>query len=318
MEDKKQSARLSYIDGLKGLLVIPIFLYHYYTVFCEKDVTSIPFSPAALFVKGFLAVELYFAISGFLIARKYSELKNGITLHQYITPKLKRIMPCFFVSNLIVMVCAIIEKCFVGSKLMPTPNLWAFFASCTPFYTGWITNDGPIDSVGWFISVLFLCYIIYYFLCKVKKKQTYFIICCLIILVGINGYQLDFSLPFLYKQACRGYMAFFVGVLMFHLLTSEFNKKGIAVAGIAFLAILLPFEVRFNNVVGNATFFTIFIIIPILMLAVTSIKWVQKILSARPVLHLGRMSMSIYLIHHPIMRAIKLEETSRWGGGRTI
>lgn len=305
MEDNKETYRLSYIDGLKGLLVIPIILYHYFTSFCASNVSLIPFRPTFIFSKGFIAVELYFAISGFLTARKYFGFQNSITFRKFIFPKLRRTVPCLCVSNVIIVICMIISN--------QMPNLWTLMGSCTPFYTGWITNAGPYAKSGWFLSILFLCYTIYYFLLKIKNKQIYYVVCGLIILIGINGYQLDIKLPLLYTQTCRGYMAFFIGALLFHLLESDFNKKGISVIGIIFLAIIFALELKFNNVVGNVTFFTNFVIIPIVLLVVTSIKWIQNILSLRPMLYLGKISMSIYLIHTPTIRIIKLVEFSTGG-----
>ena len=82
--------RLSYIDGLKGLSAVCIFSFHYYTNFCNSDPQLLPFSAYGLFGKGWLAVELFFILSGFLMANRYSTQNMDITFRKYICSKLRR------------------------------------------------------------------------------------------------------------------------------------------------------------------------------------------------------------------------------------
>ena len=57
--------RLDYIDGLKGICAIGVFSLHYYGDLCNNN---LPFKAYGLFQRGWLAVELFFMLSGFLLA----------------------------------------------------------------------------------------------------------------------------------------------------------------------------------------------------------------------------------------------------------
>ena len=95
MSKSMKTVRLDYIDGLKGLLALIIFCYHYYTNFCNKDASLIPIAITALFTQGYLAVEMFFMISGFLTAAKYVSRPLATTFVHYMSGKVKRILPCF-------------------------------------------------------------------------------------------------------------------------------------------------------------------------------------------------------------------------------
>ena len=300
--------RLRYIDGLKGLLAIVIFCYHYYIVLCNQDASLIPIPIVALFIRGYLAVELFFMISGFLMASAYTDKQINMTFYQYISKKLLRIMPCFFISNLLMVMISLIDSFFIKSSMMPAVTLWKSVISCMPFNYGWVEIDALYPNGGWFVSVLFLCYVIYFIILKIRNNHyaAYIPLCVGMVFIGWSAYKMNLQFPFLYRRTSRGYISFFVGVLLSHLFNQKFNKKLLSVLGLTVTGILLllAHKFRFENVFGSVTYSFDFIIFPILLLSVTTLVSLQKILSK--FWHLGRMSMSIYMMHLPVIRTIKL------------
>lgn len=86
--DVRQTQEKSELYGLKGGAAICIVLYHYYLFALEGDVDKIPFFKCELWQiiwqNGFLAVELFFIISGYLTGLCYSGRIQEISFGQYV------------------------------------------------------------------------------------------------------------------------------------------------------------------------------------------------------------------------------------------
>ena len=110
-------------------------------------------------------------------------------------------------------------------------------------------------------------------------------------------------------------MCFFAGVLLNELLKHNFNKRLISELGILLTVILfMPAHKQgMEKVFGNLRYSFSFIIFPVLIMAVMELKILQKILSIPPILYLGKLSMSFYLLHIPVFRIIKWLSAYRGG-----
>lgn len=311
-------ARLLYIDGLKGLCAICIFMWHYYQYICYFNPELIPLPLIALFEKGWLAVELFFMLSGFLMASKYTGRQMDTSFKEYMSSKLWRIMPCFLLSNFVIVLLAWINQWFVHSNLLSTVDLWGIVSSCLPFNTGWIALNYPYNTPGWFISVLFLNYTIYFYILKIKNRHAivYMPLCIIMIFLGMGLLELNCSIPFLYSQTARGYLCFFAGVLLKHLFDQKFNKHLISVLGMGLIGLLIILIHKYGValILGNVRYSCIFVIFPLLILVITEFRVLQKILSCGPVLYFGKMSMSVFLMHWPVMQIIRWFDAISGGG----
>jgi len=82
--------RFATLDGLRGIAALLVMLYHAGTA-----------SPLAM-PGGYLAVDLFFALSGFVIALAYeTRLKAGLSLREFTVNRLVRIYPMFLVGAVI-------------------------------------------------------------------------------------------------------------------------------------------------------------------------------------------------------------------------
>ena len=78
------------IDGLRAIAILPVILYHTYTL---------PFAKA-----GFLGVDIFFVISGFLITNiLLNEIlnTNKVSLVNFYNRRIRRIIPALFFVTLI-------------------------------------------------------------------------------------------------------------------------------------------------------------------------------------------------------------------------
>ncbi len=78
--------RLTSLDGLRGLAALVVLLFHF-------EVNGV------ITAKGYLAVDFFFLLSGFVIARTYdASLKSGLPFSRFAALRAIRIYPLFFVG----------------------------------------------------------------------------------------------------------------------------------------------------------------------------------------------------------------------------
>ena len=227
-------------------------------------------------------------------------------------------MPCFLLSNVIVIIFSLIDQCAIHSQILPKVNLWRAINGSVPFNFGWVRLDSPYSHPAWFISVLFLMYTIYYYILRIKNKYpfTYVPLCIIMVFGGWSLLELNWKIPFLYNWTARGYLCFFLGVLLSILFKQKFNKRLISKISVVLLTLLFVLIHRHGaeSVLGNVRYSFIFIIFPLLLLAITELIVLQKMLSLPPIVYLGRISMSIYLLHVPVFKTIKWLSCMLGGG----
>ena len=72
----RMKPQIKSINGIRGIASIFIMIFHYFCVFCGADVSLVPKPERTryLFLFSQYGVELFFMLSGFLIAYNYKEI----------------------------------------------------------------------------------------------------------------------------------------------------------------------------------------------------------------------------------------------------
>ncbi len=82
--DLSSSRYIKQIDGLRGISVLSVVLYHFFP---------------NIFKGGFVGVDIFFVISGFVISKiliEEFETTKGISLKNFYIKRIKRLFPAFF------------------------------------------------------------------------------------------------------------------------------------------------------------------------------------------------------------------------------
>lgn len=122
MEQGTASQRFATLDGLRGVAALMVMFYH-----------AAPFSPLAV-PAGYLAVDMFFALSGLVIAHAYEgRLRGGLSPREFAWLRLARIYPMYLVG-------ALLSAVLVGfrpASLLMIPDFsghW-LFPSNTPMWS---------------------------------------------------------------------------------------------------------------------------------------------------------------------------------------
>ena len=288
------------IDGLRALAILPVLLYH------------IGF---AGFSGGFVGVDIFFVISGYLITSIILKEKSQdqFTLANFYERRARRILPALFT---VILVCIFLSYFWMAPGQMKEFGLSAVsaivFISNVFFFKHSTYFDAASEEMPllhtWSLAV---------------EEQYYIAFPIFILLTWRFGFKAMFSM--------------IVGMLLISLALSEYGWRNHNTANF----FLIPFRAweilagsvcafllfkkeqvnanEFLSVIGvtaiiasvflfnhQTPFPSLYTVLPVggavlLILFCTPSTWVGKLLSARSVVFLGLISYSLYLWHQPIL-----------------
>ncbi|MEI8608951.1 acyltransferase [Enterovibrio sp. Hal110] len=120
------------VDGLRAVAVLLVIIFHF-----NKDILP----------SGFIGVDVFFVISGFIITSAiYPQMKSGtFTFLDFYEKRIKRILPLFY----IVAISSLITAYFLFS-----PNDFSGFADSLRYASVFISNIYFEKNTGYFAPVI--------------------------------------------------------------------------------------------------------------------------------------------------------------------
>ena len=299
------------IDGLRALAVVPVILFH---------------AGFELFSGGFVGVDVFFVISGYLITTILIEDidKKRFSIVNFYERRARRILPAlFFVIT--------ITTAFGYLFLYPSdldqyaealPYVILFFAN---FYfwknSDYFSLDAELNPLihTWSLAVeeqFYLIFPILFVLVWGFGRNTVFWIIVVTAAISLSlsewGWRSDATANF-YLVPTRAWELLTGSIVAFIVLKRSVQKNNIlALSGAA----AIVFSILFFD--QSTPFPSVYSIVPVfgaalILLYADKATLVAKVLSARPFVGIGLISYSAYLWHQPVFsffRHISSEETS--------
>jgi peptidoglycan/LPS O-acetylase OafA/YrhL len=268
------------IDGIRAICVFLVMLYHL------KTETFLPF------VHGYLGVDVFFVISGFLITDLLliEERDNKhIDLAAFYLRRIFRILPIYFVVLLLyILIC----------HLPSQAAKWTQLKAGLPYFLLFLNEFAKEPSPGtvfihsWSLGIEEKYYLIwpvaFFFLAKTRQIR-------MVIVAAL--FILTFMLPFVLARAYQGLLGGCVmAIVMTGGMAAGYARSLRRFPVWAALAVLL---LGFVLEYWDHKFIFAFSWLIALFLSYLIVKptWMSKMLSARPMVWLGKRSYSMYLIH---------------------
>lgn len=261
-------------------------------------------------------VELFFIISGILIGIKNQENYNT-PFRVFIGKRLKRLLPMTTFSTVVFMGLVIIYKVLFGiwfscgplSPIMILKGLLLLYCGGALQYQ----NIEP-NCVLWYVCVLIICYIVYWLVLFIAKHlcilPRWLFIFVIFLGIGINAYSIN--LPFLNFYTSRGYMAFFLGVVMVDIYNSVKNKNllkigSLMVSGLLVMYAFLDTSLLFSTGMDQELTLT-FIIYPTIICVLICFPIFGKIFDNKLIKFLGNISFEMYICQYHVFMIIHILE----------
>ncbi len=292
------------LDGLRAISIIAVVWHH--------TVGSVDKASFTRF--GFLGVDLFFVISGFLIVTlllREKTKKGDISLKNFYVRRMLRIFPLYFGF--------IFGLAFIYSVFARDSAFGQQFLSDLPWHVLFLANFYPVAfSITWSLAAEEQFYLIWPFIEKHMGKLIY---PCLIFAIGINqfhNFKRDFvsttlGIPKTVMETT--FTPILLGVLAAHLLHQPktfqllerlFNFRYSVISLFAMLLLLLSFS---PNDIAGLPLLSIHILLSLIVVSVvvSPNNFVTKALSYNVIGRIGAISFGIYLFHiHCIMIARKI------------
>ncbi len=285
------------------------FFFHYMIIFGYAPGLTIEKNLDALCFLIYMAAEAFFTISGFVMYYNYTTKieEEKLGFRGFLWGRVKRIYPTMILSVCVMAAAQWFGKAMFGQYCILNSDdgrntIKAFLLSVAGVNSGWICNHDQysINGVTWFISILMICYVLFYGILRLAKQRWKQNVCFVIVqLIGILVLWHPLNLPLLYESCGRGYLDFFCGVLLAQIVEQLQEKKAkiIGILGIVLFAIyVIVFCIgkvtlwdTAGSVVLNSGILMILLGYPLF----------EKIAKNRFISYAGNISFDIYLWNLP-------------------
>ena len=293
------------LDFLKVIATVFILFHHYQQVMGVKYPSGINFDFGSFYWGSM--VELFFIISGFVMlpwCRKISENAPGSDLKSFLFRRYRRFIPMLAVTA----VCYEL-MCFVIMRFVPqladqfiNLSIWGTLCDILCIQSGWCMRNTMINNPTWYICVLMLCYVLFWLItafCReknIKPRYGYLFM----ILLGFSLRISGAALPFFNDSAARGYIAFFLGLLL-AMAEDKYELHGVGRSAFyllfAVIIILAPDTEK--------TFSISYLFFPLIVLLFTS-ESVEKLFSAKLWETLGAIQFHAFLWHLTVIECARV------------
>jgi peptidoglycan/LPS O-acetylase OafA/YrhL len=296
------------LDGLRGVAVLSVILYH-----------VLHFRP------GWMGVDLFFVLSGFLITSILLDTKNAPAYFKnFYVKRLLRIFPLYYGTLLLFFLPFLINHSgTIINKALP--------------YFGYVQNISftltgawPVDSLSplnhfWSLAIEEQFYIFFPLLIYFIKDKMLPVICGALVILAI-ALRCWFYFTTKNDVACYTFTFCRMDGLLIGALANMFARKYKSVRLEYFMLVMLAviviswFNMDFTNpihlTVGftiNALFFAF-----ILLLSLSPNTYVAKVLFNPVLRHLGKYSYGLYVFHHIYFILINYAVATRFKDSATM
>lgn len=297
------SSRSYSLDFLKILATIAIVFHHFQQTTGAVYENSINFY-GSWFYWGYI-VELFFILSGYFLY-KYIDviLNNDISLSSWCIRRGKRLLPMVAVSAIVYELILIAYKSVHNTDWFGIiPTIWGTIITALGIQEGWAFPNPYVNYPVWYISVLLVCYLLFYLLTTLAKKLKcspfYFYIAIIILGCGTQTYGLSY--PLLNSQIARGYYSFFWGLLLAHFIRTYGITYKTVISSSLILSFFTVVFVRYPNYAqSNLVFLLTFLVYPSIIILFET-KHAKKIFQHKFWGVLGDICFNVYLWHNPML-----------------
>ncbi|WJY15334.1 acyltransferase [Pectobacteriaceae bacterium CE90] len=309
------------LTGLRGVAAIFVMCYHFnLSHLLTGGVEN-------FFGHGYLMVDLFFILSGFVIAMTYghwfSDSMDGKSIANYIVRRFARIYPLYAVMTL----TAAILISTGWMDRWPGPEIpVSVVVNFTMLQT--IVGIPSLDTPGWSVSaewIISLLFPILAFLC-LKKSWT---ISIAVMIISFGFFPILTVLPALIDEpkraglmdiwhygtiypVVRALAGFTIGIVTFRV--AKLPKVNVLIDK-KWLSIVVLSTIIVSMAIKNADIITL-LFFPLLIISICrENNLVSRVLGSAPIYYLGVLSFSIYLIHNQLnyFMLILIHQLQRYG-----
>jgi peptidoglycan/LPS O-acetylase OafA/YrhL len=306
-----QRHRFYILDGLRGIAAVLVVLFH-------VPLVLRPWLPD---FNGWLAVDFFFCLSGFVIAFSYEEkLRSGMSFGRFLIIRLIRLYPLYFFGLLLGVASVLVSahSGFLAGKVSLREIVLMSLVGLVlapNFVVHWpIPCYFPLDAPAWSLCFEILANVAFAVLLRLRLTSTAFFACLSVLCFGLWVYgahalglslDLGYFTPTFFLGLARAGGSFCLGVLVFRLHNYTRRAGGAGQQGwvwpaiitmVLIGALLNPFSFSSSSLYQIVVVAVLFPVIVLLGARNTLPERFSKACSV-----LGDLSYPLYILHFPIL-----------------
>lgn len=315
----RTGARLEFLDGMRGVAILLVILFHAYSRWPRVVPYGDHYAEFPLFECGWVGVQLFFMISGFVILMS---IERCHSLGEFMLKRWLRLFPAMLACSAVVFLTA---RWFperpAGQPVLK--DLWPGLLFLDPDSMGWLLQrkEGVLEGAFWSLFVEVKFYLIFglmYFALGARKAVAGLLVLFAAWLLLKGGETLLHSTApstaavdhVFDVLGARHYAWFAAGTLYYQYFRTHSPRTlaaAVAVSAVAALSLDHMFGLVFRAVGAGVMVATLF------ALAIVSER-LRRALSLRGLLLIGFASYPLYLLHENMMVAliVKLGHLAHW------
>jgi peptidoglycan/LPS O-acetylase OafA/YrhL len=290
------AGRVPSLDGLRGIAALAVMAFHFNLFFLPQAGLS---TMVPLVNRAYLAVDLFFLLSGFVMAHVYGRqlaANRGAHWRRFALARFARLYPLFAIATLAVV--ALVALCHVPADGVSfSGQSLALEALMLQQWCSGLSWDYP----SWSISTEAEAYTFFIFFAGILLTGKYprlMIICCILVLAVLstrNGGNINYFVGV--EALLRTLAGFCLGVLVYRYYLSQIDDKRrwSGILAVIFLCLWALSRMDFIAICGFS-----FLII----YCSSSTTLFTTLLETNSLITLGNWSYSVYLWHVPVYLAV--------------
>jgi peptidoglycan/LPS O-acetylase OafA/YrhL len=300
MNNSVEIKNLPALTSLRGFAAWLVVFYHF-KYFLFPHIPSLYFN---IIAHGYLAVDFFFILSGFILTYVYHKNINDTSYIKFLLKRIARIYPLHFFM-LILYLCVPIVILLLStstnqfSDLGYKYSLYAFARHLflmNAWWPGPLTWNGP----AWSISVEWFCYLFFPFILKGIYKVNRFTVLILLFITCVITMEVILSLnnatigSFLNGMGLiRGWFEFTAGCILYKLSAQSYRKTTL----FFFMSSILSL-IGFYIYAFPLKIMILYSLFSLTILIISHQNILSKTLAFKPLEFNGDISYSVYLSHY--------------------
>ncbi|TIU25436.1 MAG: acyltransferase, partial [Mesorhizobium sp.] len=295
------------LDAIRGVAAISVMLYHFSPFLADGKVLP----------SSYLAVDLFFLLSGFVIAHAYDrKIENGMGFGTFLAIRLIRLYPLYLAGTLLGFFYLLVKNRLIPTEYMPLSEIGMQLTTgmfFIPLVGEAYHTIFPLNPASWslfFELIVNIAYVAVFFVLS-RRVLTALIGVSLVLLIVASVYAgtLDFGMTgkTIVSGLPRVSFSFFLGVLLCRSMARYQGNLGFMRRGWwVEAAILLTLAVFAVAPAGGARvaydLASIVIVFPLMVVTGAVAPTAPRLAGFYG--WLGRISYPIYIIHTPMLMII--------------
>ncbi|ESY49832.1 MULTISPECIES: acyltransferase [unclassified Mesorhizobium] len=295
------------LDAIRGVAAISVMLYHFSPFLAAGKVLP----------SSYLAVDLFFLLSGFVIAHAYDrKIENGMGFGTFLAIRLIRLYPLYLAGTLLGFFYLVVKNRLIPAEYMPISEIGTMLTTGMFFIP--LVSDAyhtifPLNPASWslfFELIVNIAYVAVFFLLTKRVLSTLIAVSLvLLVVVSIIAGTLDFGMTgsTIISGLPRVCFSFFLGVLLCRSMTRYqsglgFLRRGWWVEGAIALTLIVFAIAPAGGARVAYDLACVVFVFPALVVVGTIAPTAPRLSGLYG--WLGRISYPIYIIHTPLLMII--------------